>query len=64
MEKRIQLDRLGAHVWSLIDGARTVREITAAFAEAHGLDVREAEASVTQFLRSLGKKGLVGLREP
>jgi hypothetical protein len=32
------------------------------FAETHRLENREAEVSVTQFIRELGKRGLLGLR--
>ncbi|MFH1152774.1 MAG: PqqD family protein [Pseudomonadota bacterium] len=64
MEKRLQLDRLGSHVWSLIDGSRSVRTIVREFSIAWGLDTREAEVSVTQFLKSLGEKGIIGLRQP
>jgi hypothetical protein len=47
----------------MIDGKRTVWDIVAAFAEAHQLEIREAEMAVTQFLRDLGKRGLIGMQE-
>jgi hypothetical protein len=64
MERRVDLDILGTRVWFLIDGTRTVRVIVREFALAHGLDTLEAEAAVTRFLRSLGRRGLIGLRRP
>lgn len=64
MRRKVQLDDLGAQVWEWIDGARTVGEIVASFGEAHKLPHREAELSVTAFIRMLGKRGLVGLRDP
>ena len=60
--KKLQLDSLGAQVWAMIDGNRTVRQIVHRFADAHRLHSREAEVSVTNFLRELGKRGLIGLR--
>ena len=60
--KKLQLDRLGSSVWGMIDGRRSVRQIAAAFAKNHRMPYREAEFSVTQFLRELGKRGLVGMK--
>ncbi len=62
--RKIQLDKLGVHVWSLIDGQKDVQEIIKNFAAFHTLNYREAEISVTLFIKSLGEKGLIGIREP
>jgi hypothetical protein len=62
--RKVQLDALGTQVWGLIDGRRSVGEIVAAFGKAHKLSHREAELSVTAFLRMLGKRGLVGMQAP
>lgn len=64
LRRKVQLDALGTQVWGWIDGVRTVGEIVAAFGEAHKLPQREAELSVTAFVRMLGKRGLIGLRGP
>jgi len=40
---------------------RSLRRIVAAFAAAHQLEAREAEIAVTQFVRELGRRGLIGL---
>lgn len=61
--RKLQLDSLGTEVWKMIDGKRTVRDIVDIFAENHQLENREAEVAVTQFLRDLGKRGLIGLQE-
>ncbi len=61
--RKLQLDNLGTDVWKMIDGKRTVRNIADAFAESHQLGYREAEMAVTQFLRDLGKRGLIGMQE-
>ena len=61
--RKLQLDSLGTEVWKMIDGKQTVRDIVDTFAENHQLESREAEVAVTQFLRDLGKRGLIGLQE-
>jgi hypothetical protein len=61
--KPLQLDQLGSEVWKLIDGNRSVRRIIDVFAETHQLQIREAEVAVSQFIRLLGQRGLIGLRE-
>jgi hypothetical protein len=60
--KKLQLDRLGSEVWSMIDDARSVRRIIKIFADTHQLPIREAEIAVTQFLRDLGRRGIIGLK--
>ncbi len=60
--RKVELDQLGAQVWNLIDGKNDVLAIIRKFAEIYRLDIKEAEISVTLFLRSLGKKGLIGMR--
>ena len=61
MTRKLQLDELGTTVWDLLDGEKTVRNIVVQFAEQYKLQHREAEVSVTQFLHSLGKRGLIGM---
>ena len=60
--KKLQLDELGTSAWNLIDGERSVRQLIKMFAETHQLEAREAEVSVTQFIRELGRRGLIGMR--
>ena len=59
--RKLQLDVLGTEVWDLLDGRRTVGNLIERFAETHRLQHREAEVSVTRFLRELGRRGLIGL---
>ena len=59
--KKLQLDAMGTSVWDLVDGKRSVRLIIQIFAKAHRLENREAEVSVTSFIRQLGQRGLLGL---
>jgi hypothetical protein len=60
--KKLQLDVLGTSVWDMVDGSRSVRQIIQIFAETHRLENREAEVSVTRFIRELGQRGLLGLQ--
>lgn len=59
--RKLELDVLGTEVWDLLDGRRTVSELIARFGANHRLQPREAEVSVTRFLRELGRRGLIGL---
>lgn len=60
--KKLQLDLLGTSVWDMLDGKRSVHGIVEDFAATHRLHRREAEVAVTQFIRELGRRGLIGLR--
>ena len=60
--KKLQLDAIGTDVWDLMDGKRSVRQIIRTFAEKYQLHPREAEVSVTRFLRELGKRSIIGLK--
>ena len=59
---KLQLDLLGSTVWGMLDGQTPLRKIAAALAQEHQLEPTEAEVAVTQFVRELGRRGLVGLR--
>ena len=60
--KKLQLDVLGTAVWKLLNGDRSVRQVIQLFSHQHQLHLKEAEVSVTQFLRELGKRGIIGLK--
>lgn len=62
MMRRLRLDDMGCTVWSWIDGRRDVRTLAAMLAERYTLHPREAEASMTVFLRELGRRGIIALR--
>jgi hypothetical protein len=59
--KKLQLDELGTSVWDMVNGKSSVRQLVERFAKIHQLEAREAEVSVTQFIRELGRRGLIGL---
>jgi Coenzyme PQQ synthesis protein D (PqqD) len=62
VRRRLQLDTLGSEVWGLIDGRRSVSRLIELFAQTHKVSAQEAEIAVTQFIRSLGRRGLIGLK--
>lgn len=62
MVKRIELDEMGTFVWEHIDGERSVRQIAVAFTEHYEVQPREAELSVTAFIKSIGQRGIIGLK--
>jgi hypothetical protein len=61
--RRLQLDPLGTSVWRMVDGTKSVAEIADIFRKTHQLGAREAELSVTAFLKDLGKRGLIAMKE-
>ena len=61
-QKKLQLDTLGTSVWKLLDGERTVKQIIQIFTRQQQVHRKEAEVAVTQFLRELGQRGLIGIR--
>jgi len=61
-KKKLQLDALGTAVWHLLDGHRTVRQVVHTFTRKHQLHPKEAEVAVAQFIRELGRRGLIGLQ--
>lgn len=63
LERKLQLDALGTSVWKMIDGQASVNDIIQAFQAEHMLNRREAEISVTTFIKQLGRRGLLAMRE-
>jgi hypothetical protein len=59
-ERRIELDAVGKDVWMLCDGEHTLAMMIEEFQHKHKLMRAEAEWSLRNYLRDLGKRGLVG----
>jgi hypothetical protein len=53
------LNEVGARIWELADGSRSVREIAAAIASVYDVSQREAEADTVEFLQELREKALI-----
>ena len=62
--KRLQLDGMGGTVWEWIDGRNSVRDLSEMLAKHYSILPREAEASISAFLRELGRRGIIALRHP
>lgn len=59
-ERRIELDSVGKQVWDLCDGEHSLRQMIEVFQQLHKLTRAEAEWSLRNYLKDLGKRGLVG----
>jgi hypothetical protein len=53
------LNEVGARIWALADGSRSVRDIAAAVAGSYDVSPAEAEADTVVFLRELREKALI-----
>ena len=59
-ERRFELDAVGKQVWEMCDGEHTLRSMIEVFQERHKLTRMEAEWSLRNYLKDLGKRNLVG----
>jgi len=62
MIKQVELDEMGTFVWERIDGQRSVRGIAREFTRAYEVQSREAELAVTTFIKTIGQRGIIGLK--
>jgi hypothetical protein len=59
--KTFELDELGKLVWDACDGRTSVRDVIRTLANRYDLNEREAEVATLTFLRTLMRKGLIGI---
>ncbi len=59
-QKPLELDELGTTVWMACDGLNDVGDVVEILAKKYKLNKREVEVSLTEFLRTLGKRGMIG----
>ncbi len=59
-EKRVALDKIGADGWRLLDGNNTIGQIAKTLARQYQIEQREAELSLQQYFKELGRRGYVG----
>lgn len=59
--RTMALDKVGAAVWDLCDGRRTVEEVIDAVAARYQLTFHEGRVSVTAFLKTLVERGAMVL---
>jgi len=60
-ERLTLLDPLGAGIWKACDGKRTVEEIVVRFATLHHLSFHESRVSVTGYVTSLLRRGVLAV---
>lgn len=58
--RSLQLDQIGAQVWEMCDGKISVDQMIRKLSSEHKLNLKEAEVSLLTYLKSLGKKHLIG----
>ncbi len=56
------LNEVGAQIWALADGSRSVREIIAAVCREYDVPSAMAEVDTLKFLAELQQKGLIIIR--
>ena len=61
-DKKIELDQIGSDVWELCDGTHSVESIASRISKSYQLNKRQAEASVTAYLKMLADRRLIGLQ--
>ena len=62
--KPVVLDEVGSHIWRLCDGEHTVGDLVQDLCDEYKLGWREVEVSLTEYLRMLGKPGMIALLVP
>ena len=60
-ERLTVLDPVGAAIWKSCDGRHTVEEIVEKFAAQHHLSFHESRVSVTGYLTSLLRRGILAV---
>ncbi len=63
-ERKLELDQVGSYVWQHCDGRHTVADLVQSLMRRYKLNRKEAEVSLTSFLRLLGKRRLVAVAVP
>lgn len=64
LERIHVLNTVGEHVWAILDGQRTVAEVTSDVCEVFDIDRATALADVTEFLADLEDAGLATIVHP
>ena len=59
LTKSIELDEIGAMTWKMVDGKHTVKDMVDIFAKEYKVLPKEAELSMTSFIKELGRRGLI-----
>ncbi len=62
-EKQVVLDRVGSGVWELCDGLHSVENILDFIQRRHKLSRREAEVSVSAYLKILAERRFIAVKQ-
>jgi hypothetical protein len=57
------LNEVGARIWSLSDGSRTIAEISAAICAEYNVNPDDAQRDVLEFIEKLHLKGIIEINE-
>lgn len=60
----VRLDEVGATVWQHCDGQHTVADLVKVLAAKYQMGKREVELSLVEYLKTLGKRGMVAFVVP
>ena len=63
-ERKVILDPIGSDVWRVCDGQTPISEVTKVLQREYKLGAREAELSLQQFFKDLGRRGYIGFATP
>ncbi len=58
-EEYYSLDRVGVHIWEIIETPTTVREILAAISGAYDVEPARAESDLLAVLSEMAQEGLI-----
>lgn len=61
-QHRVALDAIGSSVWRASDGEATVEQIARKIARELQIERREAELSLQQFFKELGRRGYIAFK--
>ena len=61
LKKRVVLDKIGTEIWSMCDGALTVENIIDRFSKKYSLSFHESRVAVTDYIRSLVRRGILAM---
>lgn len=58
--RKVILDAIGSHVWRGCDGQNRIESLSRELQKEYKLGAREAELSLQQFFKDLGRRGYIG----
>ncbi len=62
--RKIILDKIGAYVWTLCDGNKTVNDTIKVFSKKYNLGREKAERALLVYLGQLVRRGLIAIAVP